>query len=342
MRFVLSAILACLLAVTATARTYTVPDTDLEITAIQQAVTLADPGDTVFVKNGIYDSVHVFDTPLGLRRAVVGITKDIVLKGNDRTRVIIDQSNAEYGILCMNVGREALIQNLTITGGAGRDRGAIDDGDGRYLTGGIACLEGGSPTISLVDIPVAATGIIVRSSTEDSAPMIDRVLIARCSHNGIYIYDNGGTPVEINRVTVVSNFDVGIKVNSGTAVITSSSITHNGKYGIDVYLSSLDISYCNVYWNDHMFPDPELGALNYSPTMSDPTGLDGNISEEPYYCDYVGTSGYNYSVCLSDPVSPNYHAGLGGVTIGARSAVCTGCISPVEPASWGAIKSLYR
>lgn len=316
----------------------------IELTYEHPLAGLGYPGfvDSVLVTPGVYDSVHMFPTPLGIRSAVVGITNDIVLMGQNRSSVVIDHADAEYGILCQNVSRDALISTLTVTGGVARNKGVTDDGDGRFLIAGIACIDDASPTISIVDIKDDATGIIIRSSGGNSAPSIYRVGVVRGSHHGIYVYQNGEEPAEIDRATVVDNFDYGVYVNGGNLIIRNSAITHNGKYGISAYQAVPDVSYCNVYWNDQMFPDPEMGALNYGPSLSDQTGINGNISSEPYYCDYVGSAGYNYSVCLSNPVSPHYQAGEGGVTIGAYPAVCTGCISPVEPVSWGAIKSLYR
>ncbi len=73
MRFVLLTLLVGLLAAAAGAVTITVPDEDLDITAIQQAVDLAAPGDTVLIMSGTYDSVHLFETPLGMRHAIVEI-----------------------------------------------------------------------------------------------------------------------------------------------------------------------------------------------------------------------------------------------------------------------------
>jgi hypothetical protein len=102
------------------------------------------------------------------------------------------------------------------------------------------------------------------------------------------------------------------------------------------------ISYCNVFWNDQVFPNAGTGPLNYSGALDDLTGVDGNISAEAYYCDFFGSAGYSYNVCISEPVSPHYQGGEGGVTIGALDASCSGCQSPVESMSWGAIKALYR
>jgi hypothetical protein len=321
-----------------------VPDEDLGITAIQHAVNLAAPGDTVLVMSGTYDSVHSFQTPLGRRNAIVGISSDIVLMGANRSGVKIDHSLAEYGILVQNVSGDAVISNLTIRGGMSRDKGLLDDGDGRLLAAAICCIEAASPTIRDVDIKNGATGIVVRTglSSADSAPVIEGVVVARGSHHGIYVYQNGSTPVMIDRCTMVDNFDYGIYVSGGTVEVSNSALTHNGKNGIYGYLATPSVTYCNVYWNDQMFPDSQTGPLNYGGALDDLTGVGGNISMEPYYCDFTGSAGYDYHVCATVPVSPHYQAGEGGVTIGALGAVCSGCQSPVEASSWGAIKALYR
>jgi hypothetical protein len=327
------------------------------ITSIQDGVALAItlthehplaghgyPGfaNTVEVMSGVYNSVHLFETPLGMRHAIVNITNDIVLLGADGSDVKIDHSGAEYGILCQNVSESAVISNLTIVGGESRDKGLLDDGDGRFLAAGICCVDAASPTITDVSIEDGATGIVIRteSGSADSAPVLERVVVARGSHHGIFIYENGASPVVIYRCTLVDNFDMGIYVSGGNAEINSSAITNNGKNGIHAYLATPSITYCNVYWNDQVFPDQGTGPQNYSGTLEDLTGIDGNISVEAYYCDFVGTAGYDYHVCDE---SPQYQAGEGGVTIGALDDYfCEVCQSPVELSSWGAIKALYR
>jgi hypothetical protein len=339
MRFVLLTLLVGLIAGAAAATTYVVPDEDLEITEIQQAVEMAAAGDTVLVMSGVYDSVLTYETPLGWRSAVVSISSDIVLLGDDREGVRIDQSEAEYGILYQDVSENAVVSNLTITGGALRDKGLADDGDGRLLAAGICCIDSASPTITAVDIVNGATGIVIGSG--NSAPTVERVVVARGSHHGIYVYQNGSEPVVINRCTLVGNFDNGIHVSGGNVEISNSAVTHSGKAGIYGYLATPSVRYCNVFYNDEIDPDGVTGPLNYGGTLDDLTGIDGNISLEPFYCDYSGASGYDYHVCLTNPPSPHDGAGEGGVTIGALAAQCSGCVSPVQHSSWGAIKAIY-
>ena len=71
----------------------------------------------------------------------------------------------------------------------------------------------------------------------------------------------------------------------------------------------------------------------------DLTGVDGNVSMEPFYCDYTGDAGYDYQVCFASDL---IGLGAGGSNIGAWGGGCTDCVSPIRRASWGAIKALFR
>lgn len=333
MRVLLMALFLCL-AATAWATTINVPDTDLNIREINQAMDRASAGDTVLVSAGVYDSVRLYVTPLGNRTAIVSVKNGVTLLGRDRKDVKIDQGDAEYGILCVNVGFETVISKLTVRGGLSRGGAPFEDGDGRNLIAGVGCVDGASPIIDQVTISNGSTGIVVRSDTSPSAPTVRNVIIARGDHHGIYVYGNGETPAVIDHTTIVDNFDNGVYVFDGTVEVTNSNITHNGKNGIKSYLSSALISYCNFYWNDAESDPPE----NYS-GVSDMTGVDGNVSVEPYYCDFTGQAGYDYHVCYaSDLVA----LGEGGTPIGAYGGGCTNCVAPVQRVSWGTIKALFR
>jgi len=328
------------------------PDTtwaEVEVTGIQQAIDLAYelindeyagyPGhdDVVLLAAATYDSVSNFETPLGRRTALCYMREGVTLRGADADDVVLHQGEANYGILvCYDVGPDTHIEDLTVSGGAGGVRGGGDDV--RSMNAAVACLDGASPTISGLRIEDGATGIVVWSGTSPSAPTIENVVIARGGHNGIYIYENGTTPVVINHATIVSNADHGVYLFGGSATITNSCITHNGKEGINTYLAVPTVRYCNVFWNDRESTEPE-GPENYG-GMEDLTNQFGNISSDPYYCGFSGAQGYDYHVCTPD--SPNLTAAEDGGDIGALGAGCTDCVAPVEAASWGLIKGMYR
>lgn len=88
---------------------------------------------------------------------------------------------------------------------------------------------------------------------------------------------------------------------------------------------SVMVACCDVYDNT---------GGNYTGELTDQTGMDDNISEEPQFCD--APSGdltlYNTSPCASE-YSPC------GQLIGANEV---DCLSVTEPSSWGEIKSNYR
>jgi Right handed beta helix region len=68
-------------------------------------------------------------------------------------------------------------------------------------------------------------------------------------------------------------------------------------------------------------------------TCSDPTGTDGNFSEDPQFCD--PTRG-DYALCSDSPCLEGYGCGL----IGALGEGCGP--SATEPATWGVLKTLFR
>ena len=186
-------------------------------------------------------------------------------------------------------------------------------------------------------IEESSTGLLCR---DNGAPTIENCVIARGGHHGVYAYGNGTTPVVLDRLTIVGNFDYGVYVFDGAVDISNSCITHNHKSGVYSYMSTVSVEYSNVYWNDYISTE----FLNYGGGIGDQTGLNGNISEEPFYCDYIGDVGYDYQVCFT---SPNVGGGENGSDIGADTSglgvgSCSDCVSPVTNISWGVIKALYR
>ncbi len=337
MRSLLVVLIVGLLAAAGTADVIQVPDEENDIETIQQGIDVASVGDTVLVYAGVYDSARFYQTPFGTRSAICKLKDGVTLRGIDRDDVIIDHTEADYGILCMDLGSDTHVKSLTVVGGVSIRETGMVDGDGRELRAGISCLENASPVLRYVTIEESSTGLLCR---EGCAPTVENCIIARGGHHGVYAYNNGSTPLVLDHVTIIGNFDYGVKLFGGSAEITSSSITHNHKSGVYAYLATATVSHSNVFWNDSISGD----FFNYGGSLGDQTGLSGNISEEPFYCDYVGDIGYDYQVCFT---SPNVGAGVGGTDIGADTSglgvgSCSVCVSPVTSTSWGSIKALYR
>ncbi len=337
MRCLMVFLIVGLLAAVGMADVIEVPDEENDIESIQQGLNLASAGDTVLVYAGVYDSVHFFQTPIGTKTAVCQLKDGVTIRGIDRDDVVIDHTDADYGILCMDVGSGAQVKALTVVGGVTVRQDEIPAGDGRDLRAGIACIENASPVFRYVTIEESSTGLVCR---DNCAPTLESCVIARGGHHGVYAYGNGTTPLMLDRVTIVGNFDYGVYVFNGAADVVNSCITNNHKSGVYAYLSTVDVEHCNVYWNDYISTD----FLNYGGSLGDQTGLNGNISDEPFYCDFVGDVGYDYQVCFT---SPNVGAGTTGSDIGADTSglgvgSCNDCVSLVREVTWGSIKALYR
>ena len=102
---------------------------------------------------------------------------------------------------------------------------------------------------------------------------------------------------------------------SATAELDSSLVTLNlpeGLFGAES--GALDIACCDV-WGD--------GAPGYGGTLADATGLDGNLGEDPIYCDAVGGA-LPLGLHESSPCLPAGNAC--GVRIGAYGQACAGNI----------------
>ncbi|MGQ0721437.1 MAG: right-handed parallel beta-helix repeat-containing protein [Candidatus Eiseniibacteriota bacterium] len=96
----------------------------------------------------------------------------------------------------------------------------------------------------------------------------------------------------------------------------------------------------NCVWNGPSNSDPEYGQ-----DCVDRTNINGNIRSNPLLCCFSGgcvPAGSPPPDLQLSAASPCLGAGEGGVDMGKYGS--TNCTTPVslEPASWGAIKALYR
>jgi hypothetical protein len=141
-----------------------------------------------------------------------------------------------------------------------------------------------------------------------------------------------GCPVvEVSHNTIVDN-TCGVVVRSDDPISLHSNIIVGNSQGVwckDVgwgHGTGFVIEYNDVWDN----------VANYVENCGDQTGLDGNISEDPLFCNPLAG---DYTLASN---SPCIGAGMGGTDIGAFGAACEPTLVIARELSWGTIKALYR
>ncbi|MBN1186127.1 MAG: right-handed parallel beta-helix repeat-containing protein [Bacteroidales bacterium] len=242
---------------------------------IEDAVTVAVNGDTIFVKEGIYEySGYIETSPIILKP---GIT----LKGENVDSTII------YGDETWNV--------VGIISGA--DNSIIDGFtfNGTSVVLPIMC-DSTSPTIQNCIFDVSGNGVICKNNASplirsnkfyssfinvlaSSSPVIQNNVIVGNYHYGITITDSSPT---IENNTIAGNGTFGIMCSHSTPVIKNNIITYNGQYGINCGQgSSPEISYNLVSFNDDNYYDcePGTGDITGMVFFADPENGDYHVME---------------------------------------------------------------
>ncbi len=93
---------------------------------IQEAMAVAEPGDTVFVAAGTYSDLHEIGVfPFSNLEAVVSMKPGVTLLGNPEApeTVVIQATDSSVGIFCRDADSTCSILGLTVTGGSSGIRG---------------------------------------------------------------------------------------------------------------------------------------------------------------------------------------------------------------------------
>jgi predicted outer membrane repeat protein len=89
---------------------------------------------------------------------------------------------------------------------------------------------------------------------------------------------------------------------------------------------AIELTCCDVYGND---------GGDWVGCITDQYGINGNISEDPLFCD---PGNHDFTIDEMSPCAPDNNSC--GVLMGAYGVGCGA--SAVQPTSWGAIKAMYR
>ena len=271
-----------------------------------------------------------------------------------------DQNHVGGGGICCD-GCSPTISNCVISGNSA-------DGDTYHPTGaGISCRNFASPTITGCVISGNLCGVGgIKSGYgggiycySNSCPAISGCTItgnnATYLGGGLYTYYAGPTLTGCVLSDNTAGSGGGVFAGDGDSMLEGCTIVGNsaGFAGGGIYCGSEAVSLANtivafsssgggVYY-------PPTGRLipsvvccdvygnaggNYGGGIPDQTDVNGNISEDPLFCDAAGG---DYSIDLASLCSA-----ANNPTCGLVGAWDVGCDSPVEQMSWGRVKALFR
>jgi hypothetical protein len=183
--------------------------------------------------------------------------------------------------------------------------------------GGLAC--DGSPAPIVENNLFHMNGAVAGAAIEiyDCSPIIISNTVtnnwASDGAGAIVIFGNNSYPVISNNV------------------IVDNQCNSDAKGAIDCFTPAEQVAFsCNDVWGNH--------PSNYDGTMSDQTGLNGNISLDPLFCGILRSG--NYYLQEGSPCEEgNGPAACGESRMGCYQVKCT---VGIEHESWGKIKGLYE
>ncbi len=165
---------------------------------ISQALKSSEPGDSIFVKAGIYkENIQLVD--------------GVILQGEDKFRTIINGTRKGYTVIGAD---NAVIKGFTITNGFG---------------GGILCDNTSAIIVDNVIKETRGTGIMAVMVL----PQISNNIIYGNEWTGIYLEASKSLDTKIDHNVIVENGYAGISSNDGSSVlITNNIIYKNKEYGV--------------------------------------------------------------------------------------------------------------
>jgi hypothetical protein len=221
---------------------------------------------------------------------------------------------------------------VAVAGGGGfYERCAIIDNEATSIGGGLYVSAVGTTEFSDCEI---VSNIALRAGGVRLAgfqPLLTDCDISRNEATTNYaggLWLQAGSAVGCTIVdNATSHVGGNVYCGAGTGTLTNCIIAFSESGG-GVYATDGDLptmSCCDVYGN---------AGGDYGGDLTDQTGLNDNISEDPQFC---GLSIADYKLHEFSPCLPGGNDC--GVQLGAYEQ---GCDSPVEKMSWGRVKSMWR
>ncbi|RKX37176.1 MAG: hypothetical protein DRP64_17605, partial [Verrucomicrobia bacterium] len=301
---------------------------------IGEAVSLAEPGDQIFIFPGVY---YEHDITIQKNLKITGVegagrtTVDAQGEGRCVSIILPDEPHARSGNM-LGFDDPVEIDGLTLSGGRVEGSGTDGRGGAIYcdgvrvvitscvMTGNLA-QEGGAIYLResrslfsncTIHWNFAESGAGLFLLRSDAVFERNTVVTNHAEQGGGMYFDNSSP--EIKGCTISDNgTDSGSAIHitgGGRARISASIIAFSMGSGIFVegYSSRPSLVCCDVFGNE---------GGNYEGSIGDQTGIQGNISEDPLFCD---PGSMEYTVGDGSPCLP--HRNLCVALIGAHGAGC--------------------
>jgi hypothetical protein len=290
----------------------------LLVAGVAGAATLHVPGDYPTIQAAV-DSACVGDTVLVASDTYTGEgNADIHFWGKDISLVsssgpgstVIDcQSETRAFTLADGVSRDAVIDGFTIL------NGFADYG------GGGARLSGASPEIR----NCVFSGCYVEGTFDGQ--------VWPAFGGAVYI-SSGGDPLFVscsfigNEILGGPSYGTDVTIYNSAATFrqclfaygTDDEVLNGDALGVDAGGANFTIEYC-IFTDSDDWPN----SLHTS---------------DPGLCNWYSGSQIGYGLCSDSPALPEYNDW--GVLVGSFGVGCGPCMTPVESASWGSMKALFR
>ncbi len=250
---------------------------------IQDAINAANPGETVYLTEGVFTIPSYMSTPNSLRphdpNTVVGMVlrPGVALKGAGANKTTIIFQNAFYGLVDAN---NATIEGINL------------ENNSTYGMRATVLLESTSSKIHNCTIRGGYNGISVGFSSLRPATnnQISNNLIIS-NTQGIFVTPNA-TNISIDNNSIAYNAYWGASIQNGsTTTLRNNIMAFNGYAGIAAWATT-SITMAN---ND-VFPN--VAGAGYNSGITDKTGINGNISADPLF---VNVSAVNYQLSSGSP-----------------------------------------